>query len=347
MPLNQGGGGDYLAEIIKKYEGYKFIAPLNFTKGNGILYKIGLALQTLVIRIIIIILTLFRLVDKLVIHHPQSLSYKFTSALINSANKIDYWVIDASFFCKKSYNSRNGESCIRCIEHFQPFDDCNHFPRFSNESSYINFLNSIEKNKEKINFIVQTDGYKKLILKRYGVKSKVEKVKMIINSFYLIKNEGDKKIEYDFGFHANTLEAKGYFYFLSLAKKNHKKIFFIPSKYDLDYVKYKNLVSKNLSWENGLKEELLKCRIIICPSLWLNTVEAGVIKSMLLGKPVALVGIENGFSEDLPENSFIKLTGNTHDDSIILSQYLGDIKALNRVGKKGKEWAKNYINDWN
>ena len=61
-------------------------------------------------------------------------------------------------------------------------------------------------------------------------------------------------------------------------------------------------------------------KIIICPSVWTYPVESAVIKSLLLKKGVAIISNHHSFSDTIPHNCIIKLTGNIKEDIIILSE---------------------------
>jgi len=83
-------------------------------------------------------------------------------------------------------------------------------------------------------------------------------------------------------------------------------------------------------------------KIILCPSIWTYPVESAVIKSLFMKKAVAIINSKYSFSEVIPDDCIIKLTGNLNEDTIILSNILSN-KRYYDFGKKGYDWVTTYL----
>ena len=106
-----------------------------------------------------------------------------------------------------------------------------------------------------------------------------------------------------------------------------------------------NVFYMTCSWSSGLGEKLARCKVILCPSIWTAPVEAAVIKSMLIGRPVGLISSQYNLSCEIPPDCFVSLIGDAEKDSIILQSLLDDKHILDKIGENGRNWATGYIND--
>ena len=338
---SKGGAGDYLEEVINKYQDFKLISPFNLNFSNELINKIFIALQRLILKFTILLLFPLIKLDKVIIYHPQTLGYWISTKLIEKASFVHYFVLDASIFCIKSYNHRNENVCTKCINNVSPFEDCNFFPKKNSISSYKKHREVISANLNKIEFIVQTDGFKNIVKNSFGKTAISTVLKM---KFPSIKPNISKSLEknYDFAFHGNNLDAKGSKYSLELAESLPQNNFFFP--FHIKNIS-QNIESKPVTWERGLKDVILKSKIALCPSIWSAPVEGAIIKTMILKVPVAIHVNEYSASNTLfPKDSFIPLTGNIYEDLIILQDYLKDDEKLLRVSNNAFEWINNYIN---
>jgi len=283
-------------------------------------------------------------IERLLIFFPQGLGYEISSKLINSSRKIIFYVNDNIFFCKKSYNTAFNKECFKCLPKFNPYNNCEHFPFPSKDSSYIHFINTLKHKSESILFVCHSSSNQKIINSIFP-NSKVLKSKHISPEFKNIKVKRNKIYKYDFLFHAHMLQSKGYFYFLKLARDNPKLKFFMP---DYDLMKnfyYKNITYDKKNWNNGLQEKIYETKIVLCPSFWSSNFEGSVLKTMLMGKCCAIIKNANSFSTDIPSESIIKLSGNFRKDSSLLKKVLKNQPLIERIGKNARFWALNYIND--
>jgi hypothetical protein len=282
-------------------------------------------------------------IEKLLIFMPQGIGIEISSKLINSSKKIIFYVNDNIFFCKSSYNTAFNKECFKCIKKFNPYKSCNHiYP--SKDSSYINFINILKKKSKLILFMCHSSNQVKLINSLFP-DSKVKELKNISPEYKNIKTKKNKIYKYDFLFHANMIQPKGYPYFIKLAKANTNLNFFMPD-YDLiNDFHYKNIIFDRMRWNDGLQEKIYETKIILCPSVWSANFEGSVLKTMLMGKCCAIMKNKMSFSSDIPDNSIIKLSSNLNDDSKLLNKKLNNIQEIEKIGKNARIWALNYIKD--
>lgn len=337
---SKGGAGDYLEEVRNQFEDFLLLSPLNPKFSNELVNTVFIAFQGLILKFILLLIIPFIKLDKVILYHPQTLGYWFSSNLIKNASSIYYFVLDSSIFCIKSYNHRNNIVCTHCINKISPFADCNFFPRNNSIKSFKKHREVISLELHKIEFIVQTDGYKNIIKSVFGQTASCRLLKM---KFPSIKRNNIKSLEknYDFVFHGNNIDAKGSSYALKIAESFSCNNFFFPFHVE---TKEKNIVSKPLSWDKGLKEVISKSKISLCPSIWSAPVEGAIIKTMLLKVPVAIHVNEYSASNTLlPKDSFIPLTGVLHEDLNTLENYLNNDEKLFNISDKAFEWVNDYI----
>tara|TARA_Y100000389_G_scaffold204346_1_gene256361 strand:+ start:2595 stop:3812 length:1218 start_codon:yes stop_codon:yes gene_type:complete len=321
-PNGAYGWLNYIFPNINKYSKYKFkyLKDVNYRHYHD--YKI----------------------EKLLIFFPQSLGYEISSKLINNSKKIIFFVNDNVMFCKKSYNTAYNKECLKCLKKYNPYKSCEHFPYPSKDSSYINFLNTLKNKSKSILFVCHSSSNVEIINSKFP-NSKVLEFKNISLEFKNIKVKKNKTYKYDFLFHAHMHEAKGYFYFLELAKANPNLKFFMP---DNDFVRdtyYKNILFDKKRWNDGLQEKINEAKIILCPSFWSANYEGSVLRSMLMGKCCAVINNKMSFAKDIPDNSIIKLTSNLNIDSKFLRKKLDDTNEIDKIGRNARIWALNYINN--
>lgn len=344
LPVRFGGAGEYLHEINKEYLDYiKVITPNIFIKFRIVNRVIIITLSN-ILRYILKIFVNFVSINDLVIYHQQSIGYDLVTKLINKSKKIKFFVLDANFFCKKSYNEYNDKICFVCYEKFKPYSDCYHHPYNSeNDEGYKKFLKTLEINEHKIEFIVQTEGYSELIKNKF-IKSKVQLKKMhhekLKNLNYKV-NKNLKELKYDFFFHAHLTPPKGINYFFKLTNQMPNKKFFLPS-HKKNYGTNNNISFKKIYWGEEFMKTIENSKIILCPSIWTYPVESAVIKSLFMKKAVAIINSKYSFSEVIPDDCIIKLTGNLNEDTIILSNILSN-KRYYDFGKKGYDWVTTYL----
>lgn len=336
-----GGAGDYLAEIKNTYDGL-VISPIKLFTKNNFFQKIISQLGVFFIKMIGFSLPFFYK-GHLTIYHHQTIGYSLTKRLLASMNKVDFYILDASFFCMKSYNFLNEKACLNCLKTFNPDISCKSFPKFALTSSILSFRKQLHNSIDKILFIVQTESHKLLLNDSFLKKPIVEVRKMTHPKLNFEVSNLKKDTKYDFAFHGNNLEAKGSKYVFNLSKKMKNQTFIFPFR--LNNLP-KNCFCEQKNWDNGLADILTNSKVILCPSLWSAPVESSILKTMLLNKPVAIVKSDYSASNDIyPENTFIHLSGDMGSDIDILKRHLNSPKKLKEISGNAYLWAKKYIDE--
>jgi hypothetical protein len=345
-PIYYGGAGDFLSEVIKYYPKFIKLYPRSYFRKIKILNRIFSKIQIIFINIIINTISKIN-IKCLVLFHVQSINYKLCSKLISKAEEIEFWVLDAVIFCKKSYNSYGGKVCFKCFHNFEPFEDCFHFPDLHNtDSEYKKFHDLLIEKEKNITYICQNDNYVKIVNKKFK-NSKTVLRTLVFNELRDFAINYNKKIfkdySFDVSFHANFAEAKGINYFLKIVETKKNLKFFLPHYDDKIFNELNNLVIKNYRWGNRLIEYYEKTKIILCPSFWTCPPEAAVIKSMLMGKVVGIIDAQYSFSNEIPDNAVLKLTGILSNDIEKIDKILSSDETLFQISNNAREWSRRYI----
>lgn len=344
IPCRWGGAGDYLAEIIAQNTFSYVLVPRTFSHNKKTLNRILVQLQIPFLLIWCLLLLLIFSSAQLTLFHPQTMTYRLSALLLSLAGSIRLYILDAHFFCMKSYNQMNGKECLKCLNFHQPETVCRPFPRKDNLKNYIKYKDLLKYRAHEIEFIVQTHGYKDLVKSSIAIDAKISIEPMITPVIKKLQNYSPthNKPIYDIAYHAAFLQAKGSDYFISLVKKAPSIKFFVPASPSVIEINLPNLDAQDFSWDTGLQEVLEVSKIVVCPSVWSAPIEAAVLKSMLLVKPVAIMK-SNTMCQLIPSAGYISLSGNVLEDSIMLKDMLQNPQKLKLVAENGMNWAKEYI----
>lgn len=340
-----GGVGNYMSFLIEKFPNHKFIYPRRINSPYKIINQLFNYFTLLIIPLRI------RLINKkdVLILAQQYLSVKSIKHLIINNNASIYFM-DNSFFCIKAYNyiSSNKGECFSCLngkwENIE-LNNCKPQPRIFTKKKLTSINQIIFDNKQSIKFITLSKTNKNLLVKHLGdnininhsyflTKEILHKTKSILNTKNLSKNN------FDFVFHGSDIESKGFYYFTELAKLLPEYSFFAPSARKSNI---KNLTFKNYRWESGLKKVVEESKIILTPSLWSNTPEAAMLKSLKYNGCVGFIDTEFGFGKEMDKNSFISLTGNVFKDSVLLKNIVNDIDKIESFKLNGSKYFNKYV----
>lgn len=343
-----GGVGklmEYLYDTIDKTE-YTLIYPKVFTFKNK--YLRGLFNR--ISKDIVFNIKVFFIKNKnVVLIHHQSLGLRNTKKLIKN-NKVDFYIMDNAFFCLKSYNyiDDSNKECLECIN--SDFDTviknkCNPFPIKYKINENINFLRFLKEESKNINFYTLSHSNAELLKKHFG-DVKVKAIYFLTNDILDDQFESNNSIsEYDKGFdivyHGADIDAKGFKYVQELSKVLPQFRFLIPTNKFIED-KLSNLVCKGMTWETGLKNEVINAKLVLTPSLWSNTPEAATLKSFLFNGSVGMIKNKYGFANDVDNDSVLSLTGNISEDAMIINDFLL-AKEYKELSLKGKKYMVKYI----
>jgi hypothetical protein len=341
----QGGVGNYMSYLIEKFPDTKFIYPKRINTSFEFINKVFnyFTLQIIPFRILLI-----NKKDVLILAQ-QYLSIKSMKHLIIN-NKASIYFMDNSFFCVKAYNylSSNKGECFSCLngkwENIK-INKCQPQPSIFTTKKLTKINQLILDNKKNIKFITLSKTNKNLLEKHLGKETKIthsyfltkellKVVKVSLIKTTVIKNN------FDFVFHGSDIESKGFNYFIELAKLLPEFTFFAPSNKQSNI---KNLTFKNFRWESGLENVIKESKIILTPSLWSNTPEAAMLKSLKYNGCVGFIDTEFGFGKEMDKNSFISLTGDSMKDSVLLKSIVRDKDQIISYKLNGSEYYDKYV----
>lgn len=284
--------------------------------------------------------------------HPQSIGLNQSIDLIKN-NQVYFYVLDTFFFCKKSYNYISGNSpCFKCMSNTNASleNNCG-FSIFNHkDEDYHNFQNTIFKNLSSINFLTQNDNQLRLLKQKFGDKINVKTLGMLINLKNDIIEKDDSEFSYDFVFHNTGLKPKGLDYFIKLAKEMVNHSFLIPYKSsDLhssieDIQNIINIDFIPMTWETGLRNAIVNCKIVINPSLWSAPVEGALLKSIMYNGCVAIVPVDFSFQKEIPSESVIQLYTDIKKTKKKLTSIVTSKKLIDDYKIKSFEWLNSYQN---
>jgi hypothetical protein len=340
-----GGVGNYMIYLMEKFPETKFVYPSRINTPYKFLNQLFnyFTLKILPLRILLI-----NKKDVLILAQ-QYLSIKSMKHLIIN-NKASIYFMDNSFFCVKAYNylSSNKGECFSCLngkwENIE-INKCQPQPSIFTKKKLISINQLILDNKHNINFITLSKTNKNLLEKHLGsditinysyflTKELLERNKNNLETTTVIKNN------FDFVFHGSDIESKGFNYFIDLAKLLPEFTFFAPSTKKSNI---KNLTFKNFRWESGLQKVVEDSKIILTPSLWSNTPEAAMLKSLKYNGCVGFIDTEFGFGKEMDENSFISLTGDSIKDSALLKSIVRNKDQIISYKLNGSKYYDKYV----
>jgi len=264
--------------------------------------------------------------SNLVVFHPQGIGY---DALLHILKKRQFsWVftLDASFFCRKSYNHHNVENaaCLRCVGgHFDRATEmgCQNFPFEQSESADFQADLFELTRSGRVGFFAQNPSQESLLKAHFGEETPVVLCGMSAD-FEMSVDRGeilqdDRIAEQTIVFHANPLLAKGVGFTLELASLLPDFNFIfpfhkieVPESHVALLGTLQNCEFVPTTWEEGLLELVRRSAFVICPSLWSAPVEGAVVKSIIYGNKVLVVDEQTAFQYDLrhmPSNKIISL----------------------------------------
>jgi hypothetical protein len=84
-----------------------------------------------------------------------------------------------------------------------------------------------------------------------------------------------------------------------------------------------NALFRNLSWDNGLAEQVQASSLCLVPSLWTATIEGALVKSIAHAPATAVVASSFAFSEELPDGLVMRLPADIGDAVTMLRTHAG------------------------
>ena len=133
--------------------------------------------------------------EDVLIIHPQTVGFDNVCKIIESNKKVvTIFIVDASFFCIRSYNHlpNEVEPCLKCLGgNFENINanGCKPFPvKDDNGVAFVKKLKDYVENR-KLRFLVQNEGYAKLMKDHFGQGVDVDVVGLWTDDLNDILNE--------------------------------------------------------------------------------------------------------------------------------------------------------------
>jgi hypothetical protein len=270
---------------------------------------------------------------RLVVLHPQEIGTRWLDALITRRARLskitELFVLDASFFCVRSYNHMPGENapCLRCLHH-GPSEGARHgcraFPiRDPWASTFVSRMRQ-HALRGSVAFWAQTEGYRTLLTEFAGQGAKVRVAGLWTDDFDDLENSFPMVPPIaDIVYHGSWHEAKGAQWALSLAAAMPDRTFLFPCRKPAATEPPPNALFRNLSWDTGLAEQVQASPLCLVPSLWTATIEGALVKSIAHAPATAVVASSFAFSEELPDGLVLRLPADIGDAATMLRTRAG------------------------
>jgi hypothetical protein len=294
--------------------------------------------------------------SKLILIHPQSIGFHRCFSIINSrAGKTWLYLMDASFFCIRSYNYIPGEfrPCLRCLggEYLNAEKmGCEGFPIKGDLAK--KFTSALEEwvRKGKIGFLVQSENYSDLIRRHFHSSVEIRRVGLWTKEW----DESDgfsakfpanhsKEIGFNVVFHGADHLAKGVDWALELAKNSPGITFLFPFSMSSSGTFAPNCYFRKINWESGLKEEVENADLVLVPSVWSASIESSLVKSLVFGKRLAVVENPSSFSALLPAAFVLKLPIDPREASERLTRFM--VNGFRFDEERKKKWITRFFSE--
>jgi len=295
--------------------------------------------------------------DHVVLLHPQTLGFRWCiEFLLRRKKRTWIYILDASFFCIRSYNHVPGEfsACLRCLDGKFGWAlrlQCPVFPIHQEDA--IAFLVFLKKKVQasQVALFAQNFSYKKLLHIHFGDNAIVRTVGMWAADFDDLlaqtnreKNQESPAPSFDIVFHGNAHPAKGTVWTNVLARFMAKRSFLFPFLKGFDkmaYMPQENTYFSNMNWSSGLANQISRSPITLCPSLWSAPIEGALVKSIFTGNLVGVVQESTSFSNEISENIIMKLPQDPENAAAMINEIFQRNISLDNNAKS--DWIKQFI----
>ena len=100
-----------------------------------------------------------------------------------------------------------------------------------------------------------------------------------------------------------------------------------------------NLFFEDVNWDNGLKEYIQSCRLVLCPSEWSAPIEMALLKSLEFNGSVGVLSTKHGFESEIPNNILMRLSLDIIESANIVRNELSYFEQ-NRIN--AQSWSKKF-----
>jgi len=258
----------------------------------------------------------------LLLMHFQEIGFDWCSRLLSQRKcrrPVWFFLFDSSFFCIKSYNYISGETreCLRCLggDFLQASTfGCQSYPRKSSCASRFLMELQLHAQERRVAFFAQNEVQKNLAMRHFGPNAIVRNCGIWLDDFDALTNNlkqfqvvDDERGEFDVVFHAAPTEAKGFYWALEVARNSPGIRYLFPCSRPKIGSIPANCEFRNMRWDTGLRLEICRAPIVLLPSLWSAPIEGALIKTVLLAKRTAVVGLDSAYSSELGDSLLLYL----------------------------------------
>lgn len=265
---------------------------------------------------------------RVLVIHPQEMGMRWLDNLISRRGRsgmvTELFVLDASFFCIRSYNHLDGEAgaCLLCLRdgpaaakrhHCRPFPISDPWA-----TTFVCRLRDHARSG-RVAFWTQTDGYRKLIEQFAGGPVSARVVGLWTDDFNDLEARFlDVPPVADVVYHGSWHDAKGANWALSLATAMPERTFLFPCRKPAAVAAPANAVFRPLSWDSGLAEQVQATQLCLVPSLWTAPIEGALVKSIAHAPATAVVAVPFTFQEELPDGLVLRLPADVKHAAAVL-----------------------------
>jgi hypothetical protein len=289
---------------------------------------------------------------RIMVFHPQELGMRWLDKLISRRGRIgmvtEMFVLDASFFCIRSYNHLDGEfsPCLLCLHQGPDAAKRHRCSPFPNPDPWASkFIGRLRDHARsgRVAFWTQTESYRALLeqFTRAPVKARVAGLWSDDFDDLQSRTSGESPLA-DVVYHGPWHEAKGARWAVELATAMPERTFLFPCRKPAALATPANVTFRPLSWDTGLAEQVQAAPLSLVPSLWTAPIEGALVKSIAKAPATAVVESSHGFAAELPEGLVLRLPSSPaaaaerirdvwpwHPDRQLREQWLRSFKIAN------------------
>jgi hypothetical protein len=254
---------------------------------------------------------------RVLVVHPQEMGMRWLDNLISCRGRAgrltELFVLDASFFCIRSYNHLDGEAgaCLLCLRDGPAEAERHHCRPFPIRDPWaLTFVCRLRDHARsgRVAFWTQTEGYRELVQQFAGAGVEVRVAGLWTDDF----NDLEARFPAvspvaDVVYHGSWHDAKGARWTLALAASMPERTFLFPCRKPASVTASANVVFRPLSWDTGLAEQVQSVPLCLVPSLWTAPIEGALVKSIAHAPATAVVASPHGFAAELPEGLVLRL----------------------------------------
>ena len=307
-----------------------------------------------------------RQVGNAVVFHGQSVGWERVCALASAGVNVHVYVLDASFFCIRSYNNLPGEvvPCLRCVgdESFSAAQQfrCKAEPTWIRRGAALYALKRLRYCARHLGFITQNMQQEALLQRHFGMVGSFLRGGMVARDLADILEErgaawhgerNPKTIVY----HGSLEPAKGIGFFLKMMEALCDWKAIIPyTKGELRNVGRRlgiavprNVIARPMRWGGELQEAVASAEVVCVPSLWSAPIEGALMKSLAVGAAVATLAGSYAFAKEIPAGAVIHLPAEPYEAASLVRMVASDQGALARMRSCARSWAREQLEAMN